>query len=236
MRKLSLSFLPVCLLLLIHQSISQELKPRDQAVADAASQIIRADAIRAHMRFLSDGLPEGREPGTRGYDIAAKYVAALLESFSLQPAGERGTWFQTVPIRKSINVAEKSSFELSREAKKLELKSPADFLILGDLTRTESDVEARVVFVGYGVTAPELNYDDYANVDVRGKIVMYLTNAPPRFSASMRGFYADDQGKIKNAAAHGAVGILVFLLPEDEKGGPVGHTFYRSPYGKFSLD
>jgi Peptidase family M28 len=143
------------------------------------------------MRFLSDSLLEGRAPGTRGYDVAAKYVAAQLEALSLTPAGERGTWFQTVPMRKSINSGQHSSFTLSANGTEMALKDTKDYIFVADLSRTNSDIEAAVVFVGYGVTAPELNYDDYADVDVRGKIIAYLRNAPPRFSPSMRGFYSD---------------------------------------------
>lgn len=185
--------------------------------ATTAMMGIRPNAIRAHMRFLSDSLLGGRAPGTSGYDVAAKYVAAELEALSLQPAGEGGSWFQNVSMRKSVNIAAKSSLTLLRTGKELALKPTDDFVFFGDLVRTQSDVEAPVVFVGYGVTAPELTYDDYAGVDVRGKIVAFLTNAPPRFPTSLRGFYSDDVVKSRNAAAHGAVGILEFMRPDDER-------------------
>jgi PA domain len=187
------------------------------AAFETAAKATRPDAIRAHMRFLSDGLLEGRAPGSHGYDIAAKYVAAQLEALSLQPAAERGTWFQNVPMRKAINIAQQSSLTLFRNGQSLALKQSEDFAFFGDLSREQSDVDAPAVFVGYGVTAPELKYDDYATVDVRGKIVAFLTNAPPRFPASLRGFYSDEVIKSKNAADHGAAGILEFMLPDDEK-------------------
>jgi peptidase M28-like protein len=210
-----LLFLPVCFA--VFTCSAQQSAVSDSFAVETAAKAIRPNAIRAHMRFLSDSMLEGRAPGTRGYDIAAKYVAAQMEALSLQPAGERGTWFQNVPMRKSVNVAQDSSFTLSGNGKELKLKQTEDFAYLGDLSRTQSDVEAPVVFVGYGVTAPDLKYDDYAGVDVRGKIVAFLTNAPPRFPASLRGFYSDDVIKSKNAADHGAVGILEFMLPDDEK-------------------
>jgi hypothetical protein len=193
------------------------------------------------MRFLSDSLLEGRAPGTRGYDVAAKYVAAQLEALSLTPAGERGTWFQTVPMRKSINSGQHSSFTLSANGTEMALKDTKDYIFVADLSRTNSDIEAAVVFVGYGVTAPELNYDDYADVDVRGKIIAYLRNAPPRFSPSMRGFYSDGILKAKNAIAHGAIGILAFRDPDDEKRYPwewdfpqiqMGNSAWMDPNGQ----
>jgi hypothetical protein len=194
---------------------AQQAQARSSAAT--AMTAIRPGAIRAHMRFLSDSLLAGRAAGTSGYDIAAKYVAAQLEALSVQPAGEHGTWFQNVSMRKSVNIAAKSSLTLFRNGKALALKPTDDFAFFGDLVRTQSDVEAPVVFVGYGVTAPELTYDDYAGVDVHGKVVAFLTNAPPRFPTSLRGFYSDDVVKSKNAADHGAVGILEFMLPDDER-------------------
>jgi len=90
---------------------------------------------------------------------------------------------------------------------------------LADLEHTETDVDAAVVFVGFGVTAPEQNYDDYAGVNVRGKIVAVPGNAPARFSSTQRAYYTDGIVKAKDAVAHGAVGMLG-LLPEDENISP----------------
>jgi len=95
----------------------QESNSPGIAAFETAAKAMRPDAIRAHMRFLSDGLLEGRAAGSHGYDVAAKYVAAQLEALSLQPAGERGTWFQDVPMRKSVNIAEQSSVTFFRNGK-----------------------------------------------------------------------------------------------------------------------
>jgi hypothetical protein len=88
------------------------------------------------------------------------------------------------------------------------------------LAHTESGVETPLVFVAFGVTAPELNYDDYAGVDVRGKVVVLFGNAPARFSSTQRAYYADGVTKTKNAVKHGAVSYLALALPEDEKNFP----------------
>ncbi len=199
---------------------AQELAPTDQAAAVAATKTITVPAVRAHMRFLSDGLLEGRDTGSRGHEIAAVYVASQLESMGVQPAGENGTYFQNVPLRKAINDGSKSSFSLVNGAKVIRLKDSVDYVFFADLEHTEIDVDAPVVFVGFGVTAPEQNYDDYAGMDVRGKVVALLGNAPVRFSSTLRAYYADGFVKVKNAVAHGAVGGLVLLSPEDEKINP----------------
>ena len=169
------------------------------------------------MRFLSDGLLEGRDTGSRGHEIAAVYVASQLESMGVQPAGENGTYFQNVPLRKAINDGSKSWFSLVNGVNVIRLKDSVDYLFVADLEHTETDADAPVVFVGFGVTAPEQSYDDYAGVNVRGKVVAVLGNAPARFSSTQRAYYADGIVKAKNAVAHGAVGILGLLLPEDEK-------------------
>lgn len=206
----------VCLCFCMAELCSaQQPAPSDHSAANAAAKTIRVSAVRAHMRFLSDNLLQGRYPGTPGYDIAAKYVAAQLEGMGLQPAGDQGAWFQNVPLRKSLNDASKSSLVLVHDGTELNLVGGTDYIFSGDLGRTESNVDAPIVFVGYGVTAPELNYDDYAGIDARGKIVVMMRGAPPRFPSSQRGYYSD--GKLKNAVAHGAVGLLRFFDPDGEK-------------------
>jgi len=224
--------IPVWILLCITGSCSaQQLDPSARAAADAATKTIRVDALRAHMLFLSDSLLEGRAPGTRGYDIAARYVATQLESMTVQPAGAQGTWFQTVPLRKAVNDGRASSLVLSNDAKELKLQDTADYVLVADLSRTESGVEAPVVFVGYGVSAPELNYDDYRGIDARGKIVVLIGNAPPRFSSSQRGYYSDAIVKGMNAIAHGAVGVLGIALPADEERNPWTWVFPQMQMG-----
>jgi len=192
------------------------------APEQAALKAIRPDAIRAHMRFLSDSLLTGRAPGTPGYEIAARYVAAQLEAAGLRPAGMNGTWYQTVPLRKSVIDDGKSSLVLvttgqqdkSGEQTLVPLK---DYVLSGDLNRTDTRVEAPVVFAGFGVTAKERDYDDYAGADVKGKIVVVLSNAPAKFPSTVRAYYSDWVVKQRNAVAHGAVGFMSMQLPEDQK-------------------
>jgi len=196
---------------------AQQLSPAEQSAALGAIHTISVAAVRGHMRFLSDELLAGRAPGTPGYDIAARYVATQMEAMGLLPAGERATYFQKVPMRTSVNDEGKSSLILITDGKEVRLKSRVDYVYWGDLAHTESSVEAPLVFVGFGVTAPELNYDDYAGVDVRGKAVVVFRNAPARFSSTQRAYYADWITKTKNAVKHGAVGYLELALPDDEK-------------------
>lgn len=189
----------------------------------AAAKVIRPEEIRAHIRFLADSLLEGRAPGTPGYDIAARYVATELEGMGLHPALS-GSWYQPVPFEKAVTDEAASSLTLTISGKEQKLVDAKDYALATwfaspakDNSKAESDVNASVVFVGFGVTAPEQKYDDYAGVDVHGKIVAVIYGAPSTFPSTVRAYYSDDVIKIKNAVAHGAVGTLAVSLPEDWK-------------------
>jgi len=129
--------------------------------ADEAMNTIRPEAIRADMRFLSDDALEGRGTGTRGYDIAAKFMATQFESLGLRPAGDNGSYFQSVPLRLAKPDETKTTLVLTRSGKDEALTFRKDYISRGDFVRPEISVEAPVVFVGGGVTAPAQNYDDY---------------------------------------------------------------------------
>jgi hypothetical protein len=180
--------------------------------ADAPLKGIKPDAIRAEMRFLADDLLEGRGTGSRGHEIAAHYVASQLEGMGLKPAGENGSYFQEVPIR-SLTVDEAlSSATLSYKNSTVTLNAREDYLLAGDPGRREVDVEAPVVFAGYGITAPSQGYDDYKHIDAKGKIVAVLFGAP-NFPTAVKAHYSASWLKRQNAVAHGAVGYLLIYDP-----------------------
>jgi Zn-dependent M28 family amino/carboxypeptidase len=196
----------------------------DRAIVDSATKTIRPEQIRAHIRFLADSPLEGRAPGTQGYDIAARYVATQLEGMGLRP-GAAGNWYQPVPLQKAMTDEAASSLTLTVDGKEQKLVDAKDYVLLTwfaslagkDGSRAESDVSAPLVFVGFGVTAPDQKYDDYAGTDVRGKIVVWLSGAPPSFHSTERAYNSDEIVKEKNALAHGTVGVLEISLPEDWK-------------------
>ena len=182
---------------------------------EPALDSIRPQAIRAHMRFLADDLLEGRRTATRGYDIAARYVAARFEELGLEPAGPSGSWFQPVPMLQMTTIGEECSLVLHRDGRDVELEHGPDFLARA--TSEEASVTAPVVFAGFGVTAPELGYDDYAGLDVRGKIVAVLLGSPSTFPSDQRAYYSGRAVQARNAAARGAAGLLGIYTPEREK-------------------
>ena len=175
--------------------------------AEEAMSAIRPEAIRADMRFLSDDALEGRGTGTRGYDIAAKFMATQFESLGLQPAGDNGSYFQRVPLRLQKPDETKTTLVLTRSGKDQALIFRKDYISHGDPVLPETSVEAPVVFVGDGVTAPDQNYDDYQGIDAKGKIVALMADAP-NFESSLKAHYSSWELKLQNAAAHGAVGAI----------------------------
>jgi hypothetical protein len=157
----------------------------DSSSVSSALNCIRPANIRAHMRFLSDPLLQGRAPDTPGYTIAAHYVVTQLEALGLEP-GANGTWYQSVPLRKSLLDQPRSSLTFVKEGKEHSLVDGQDYVLTANMTQQHVDLEAPIVFAGFGVTAPEEHYDDYAAIDVHGKIVAIFANAPPRFSTTVR--------------------------------------------------
>jgi Zn-dependent M28 family amino/carboxypeptidase len=186
---------------------------RDPLLTEALARV-SGRAVRAHVEFLADDLLEGRATATRGYDIAARYVAAQLALEGLKPAGDGGSFLQQVPLVESRLASGSLAIEGPSGRKALELRR--DFLMAADASRAEASVEAPVVFAGFGVTAPRQGQDDYAGLDVKGKIVAVLANAPERLPSEERAYHASRTRKAELAAAHGAAGLVTLRTPAEE--------------------
>src|SRR6187551_3751449 len=150
------------------------------ASAAAPAAQFSAERFKAHVEFLADDLMEGREAGTRGYDLAAHYVATVMKSAGLKPAADDGTYFQKVPLRKSTLGASALSVTSTSGGTATVIKIPEEGVVLPTHGLPSVDVSGEVIFAGYGVTAPEISYDDYAGIDVTGKIVLAAYNAPAK--------------------------------------------------------
>lgn len=178
--------------------------------ADVQAQSVRPAAIASHIHFLAGDALEGREPGTRGFEVAAEYVRAQFAAAGLEPL--HGDWFQRFPLRAAALDEAQSS--LSIDGKPLVIRK--DFLLRPDFGREKVAIDAPLVVAGFGVTAPELHHDDYAGIDAKGKIVVILSGAPKPFPADQRAYYSSSEVKRQNAAAHGAVGMLSISTTTDE--------------------
>jgi Peptidase family M28 len=202
----------ICCLGISTASIFGADNPEDKAV-----RTIRPEAIGAHVKFLADDLLEGRGPGTRGHDLAAKYVTAQFEAMGLEPAGMNGTFFQPIRFRSAAIVPEETSLKLVSNGNAEAFVWGQDYYATGDPREVSSSLIGQVVYVGYGVIAPDYGIDDYKSIDVRGKIVAYLYGAPARLPSAERAHYGNARTKQDTAAAHGAIGAIRLWDAEAEK-------------------
>ncbi len=175
-------------------------------------------AIRAHMALLADDALEGRLTGSRGYDLAAKYVAAQFAGVGLEPFAGNGTWFQSVPLVEGQRIPLAASLVFEGPGGRFEAKPGEDFVANPSYHSTDATVTAEVVFVGYGVSAPELGYDDFANgPSLEGKVAVVLSGAPPTFASSHRAYHSSGLVKAALLADRGVAGVLSVRTPIDEK-------------------
>jgi len=168
---------------------------------------VRREWVEASIRYLSDDLLRGRETGQPGAELAAKYVASEFESAGLKPVGDFRSFLMPVPLRYSTVVAEETSASLGG----VPLVLDADYLVHADKHRDRASFEGEVVFVGWGVTAPEQGYDDYRGIDVRGKVAAMVFGGPGSLPPDERGHYAGLAVKEANAIARGAVGVVTLM-------------------------
>src|ERR1700737_514661 len=177
-------------------------------------QSIRPDNIETHVRFLSHDLLEGRGTGQRGGDIAAEYIATQFALYDLKPAGDSGTYLQKVPMV-GITPAPETTFSLvSSKGATTDLKPLEQYVAYDQTQKPQSDVDAEIVYVGYGIEAPEYKWDDYKGTDVRGKVLLMLVNEPPSddpifFKGKALTYYGRWTYKYEEAARKGAVGVIL---------------------------
>jgi hypothetical protein len=188
---------------------------KEPAVLRQAVEHVQPQAIRAHLEFLADDLLEGRGTGSRGHKLAVNYIRSQCEIAGLRSGAEAGSYFQTVPMVRTIVEQRQTSLELTKMGEGTRsLACGTDFVVLDTHRDAEGSASADLVFVGYGVSAPERRYDDYAGLDVKGKIaVMLWFESPPSFPSALRAYYANHDFKRANAAAHGAIGALYVRSP-----------------------
>ncbi len=183
------------------------------AAADAMAKI-RPERIRAHIRFLSHDLLEGRGTGQRGGDIAGEYIGTQFALYGLKPAGDNATYLQKVPLVGVTTLPETTFSLVPEKGAAMDLKRLDDYVATNQTQQTQSDVDAQIVYVGYGIHAPEYRWDDYKGVDVRGKVLLMLVNEPPSddvnfFKGKALTFYGRWVYKYEEAARLGAVGVIL---------------------------
>jgi len=182
--------------------------------AFVALETITPEHIRWHVRYLSHDLLEGRGTGQRGGDIAAEYMATQFAEYGLKPAGDHGTYMQKVPLVGITTLPETQFSLVPKQGEAMNLKPLDEYVAYDQTQQAQSEVDADIVFVGYGIEAPEYNWDDYKGLDVRGKVLLMLVNEPPSddpkfFKGKALTYYGRWTYKYEEAARKGAVGVIL---------------------------
>ncbi len=191
-----------------------QTSPRLSPAGIAAMQKIDAQRIRAHVKFLSDDKLEGRGTGQRGGDMAADYIAKEFKSYGLMPAGDNGTYLQKVPMVGVTPGAEATFSLATARGDARNLKVLDEYVAYDQTQQSQSDVDADMVFAGYGIEAPEYSWNDYKDVDVKGKVLLMLVNEPPSddpnfFTGRALTYYGRWIYKYEEAARKGAAGVIL---------------------------
>jgi Zn-dependent M28 family amino/carboxypeptidase len=215
----SAALLALSLLCLSISALTQAIPP----AVKAAEASIDPEKIRAHVKFLADDLLEGRGPGLRGSEIAAQYIATQFALYGLKPGGDNGTYLQqinfvgmnAIPSKTTMSlVPKKPEGQMSIDLYSIDLKYADDYTVSNRTLTPTVNIDAPIVFVGYGITAPEFNWNDYAGIDVKGKVILCIVGDPPSTDPTFFGgdaltYYGRWTYKFEQAARMGAVGALI---------------------------
>jgi len=197
------------------QNTSHAGAPAASTAQQAAMNSIDAEKIRATVKYLSDDALEGRGTGQKGGDKAADWIAEQFKSYGLLPAGDNGTWFQSVNFYGVTTDSKQTQFAfVPRSGSEIALKFADDYVATDQTHSEKSEINAPIVYVGYGIKAPEYNWDDYKGVDLKGKVALMLVNEPPSddpdfFKGRALTYYGRWTYKYEEAARRGAVGAIL---------------------------
>lgn len=210
MKKLNVIFLLVWFACVLAQAQSNL-----PAAAQKAMNSIDAEKIRATVKYLADDKLEGRGTGQKGGDMAADWIAAQFKSYGLVPAGDAGTYFQDVQFYGVTTDPKQTHFAfVPKSGAEMALKFADDYVATDQAHAEKSEIDAPIVWVGYGIKAPEYNWDDYKGVDLKGKVLLMLVNEPPSddpkfFKGRALTYYGRWTYKYEEAARRGAVGVIL---------------------------
>jgi len=194
-------------------SLAQSAASPYPAVETAAAARISADELRATVRFLADDLLEGRGPGSRADAVTQLYLATEMEKMGLLPGAPDRHFVQPVALV-GITATPAGPLTVAKGESKLELAPMADFVAMSQVEKPSVSIDAReVVFVGYGIVAPEFAWDDFKGADLKGKVLLFMNNDPEDdpalFAGKTRLYYGRWDYKYEMAARRGAAGALI---------------------------
>ncbi len=196
-------FIPV-IVLFASRGFAQQIKL--SAEIERALAKVDTAQFKADIAYLADDKLKGRGPGTEGFQMAVDYVVGRLKSMGVKPAGENGTWLQEVKLRKATTGTADAALTGQNA---MALTSGKDYNILPNPSKPDVSLSGQLAFAGYGASEPSLGYDDYAGLDVKGKVVLVVRGAPDKFSSSVMAHTMNPTSILKAAAEHGAIGVIM---------------------------
>ncbi len=176
------------------------------------------ERFRSHVEFLADDLLEGRDTGSRGHEIAARYVASQFEAAGLVPGGDQDTWYQRVTLQQTQRGARRGSVTIAGPAGEQNFEHTANVLVRMNGREPTQDVSAALVFVGYGIEDKLLGLNDYRGLNVKGKIVVALRGFPKGMPSEEGAHVAAVKSEV--AQRHGAIGFVTIATLQSEKAQP----------------
>ncbi|WP_416306877.1 M28 family metallopeptidase [Neptunicella sp. SCSIO 80796] len=188
-----------------------------QAPHTAKAPQADVNKIKAHITFLADDLLEGRDTGSHGHEIASLYIASQFAQLDLKPAGDDGNYMQRASFRQAFLEQESPKLVLKTAEGEQSLDYPKEYLTGASTVYEYAAVSGQLVFAGYGIVAPELQHDDYANIDVKGKVVVVLSGKPKSFPSEEGAHFASRSEKNRHAVEQGAIGMITISTPLAEK-------------------
>ncbi|ASU36312.1 M28 family peptidase [Mucilaginibacter xinganensis] len=196
----------ICTLALVSRTaFSQQIKL--SAEVEQALGKVDTGQFKIDIAYLADDKLKGRAPGTPGFRMGVDYVVSRLKRMGVKPAGEHGTWLQDVKFRKAF--VKSAELTLTGATSIPAVKSGVDYVIYPNPETAEVTLSAPIAFLGFGVSEPSIGYDDYAGIDVKGKVVLVTRGAPDKFSSSVSAHTMNPTTILKAAADHGAVGVII---------------------------
>ncbi len=201
----------------------------------AADATVAARRVQAHASFLADDLLEGRGSGARGFTLAARYVATQFARAGLTPGANGGIFEQPVHLLETTNEREAGRLVVHRDGRDDALTPVTDMIVAVTAGQSTDHISAPAVFVGFGVRAPDLAHDDFAGVDLRGKIAVVLSGAPKRFPSAQRAHHGHVDQKRTLLIQHGAIGMVTIQTPWDEARRPWAITAAQTRFPTMRL-
>ncbi|MBC7505900.1 MAG: M28 family peptidase [Sandarakinorhabdus sp.] len=174
--------------------------------AFAAEPTFSPERVKAHVAFLADDLLEGRGTGTRGFDIAARYVASQFATAGLKPGARDGSWYQPVTLSEARHDGPAGITVTGKDGKTTVWEHSSEAIVSPSQIDTKTDISAPLVFAGFGLDAPKQGFKDYAGLNVKGKIVVVLTGIPKTAPDEVLAHLGTEKARM--AAARGAIGLI----------------------------